>query len=141
MTKRGYTLGKELRHAESEIQQVCVFWFRHQYPQYALNLFAVPNGGGRSALEAAIMKGEGVTAGVADVLLLVPSGEYHGLCIEFKKKAYKYVGEKVKLVVTNQSAPQKEWQKAVEPVGYKYVVVRSLQEFIELINNYLAPNN
>ena len=31
-------------------------------------LFAVPNGGGRSRIEAGIMKAEGVTAGVSDLI-------------------------------------------------------------------------
>ena len=56
-----------MRHAESDIQQACVSWFRWQYPRYAKLLFAVPNGGQRSAVEAKIMSGEGVMAGVADV--------------------------------------------------------------------------
>ena len=70
-----------MRHNESRIQTACVKWFRLQYPHFALNLFAVPNGGQRGKFEAKIMKGEGVTAGVADLLLLLPSKGYHGLCI------------------------------------------------------------
>ena len=73
-----------MRHDESRIQTACVKWFRLQYPHFALNLFAVPNGGQRGKFEARIMKGEGVTAGVADLLLLLPSKGYHGLCIEMK---------------------------------------------------------
>lgn len=73
-----------MRHIESQIQQNCVTWFRLQYPKIGRLLFAVPNGGARNAREAAIMKGEGVTAGVADLILLYPSGGFHSLCIEFK---------------------------------------------------------
>lgn len=130
-----------MRHAESDIQQTCVAWFRWQYPRYAKLLFAVPNGGQRSAVEAKIMSGEGVMAGVADVLLLVPSNGYHGLCMEFKRTAIRYVKGQKHVLKTYQTPAQKEWQAAVESVGYMYVVVRSLQEFIELINNYLARNN
>ena len=130
-----------MRHAESDIQQACVSWFRWQYPRYSKLLFAVPNGGQRSAVEAKIMSGEGVMAGVADVLLLVPSNGYHGLCMEFKRTAIRYVKGQKHILKTYQTPAQKEWQAAVESVGYKYVVVRSLQEFIELINNYLARNN
>ena len=54
-----------MRHIESQIQKDCVTWFRLQYPKIGRLLFAVPNGGARNAKEAAIMKGEGVTAGVA----------------------------------------------------------------------------
>ena len=45
---------------------MCVGWFRLQYPAVGKLLFAVPNGGARSRTEAAIMKAEGVTAGVTD---------------------------------------------------------------------------
>ena len=130
-----------MRHAESEIQQACVAWFRWQYPMYAKLLFAVPNGGGRSKVEAQIMSGEGVVAGVADMLLLVPTQRYHGLCIEYKRTAIRYVDGKRYVLKTYQSPAQKEWQKAVEAVGYKYVVVRSLEEFIILINNYFDNIN
>ena len=130
-----------MRHAESDIQQTCVAWFRRQYPAYAKLLFAVPNGGARSAVEASIMSGEGVLAGVADVLLLVPSRKYHGLCMEFKRQAIRYVDGKRHVLKTYQSPAQKEWQKAVEAVGYRYAVVRSLEEFIILINNYFDNIN
>lgn len=126
-----------MRHAESDIQQTSVAWFRWQYPKYSKLLFAVPNGGARSTVEARIMSGEGVLAGVADVLLLVPSRKYHGLCMEFKRQAIRYVDGKRHVLKTYQSLAQKEWQAAVESVGYKYVVVRSLEEFIKLIDSYL----
>ena len=126
-----------MRHAESDIQQTCVAWFRWQYPKYSKLLFAVPNGGARSAVEASIMSGEGVLAGVADVLLLVPSRKYHGLCIEFKRQAYKAVDGKLKLAKTYQRSDQKIWQEAVEAQGYRYAVIRTLEEFINLINSYL----
>ena len=33
------------RHEESQLQRICVKWFRLQYPELAILLFAVPNGG------------------------------------------------------------------------------------------------
>lgn len=45
-----------MRHIESNIQKAFVTWFRLQYPEYALNLTSVPNGGARRRKEAAIMK-------------------------------------------------------------------------------------
>lgn len=114
-----------MRHDESRIQTACVKWFRLQYPHLALNCFAVPNGGQRGKFEAKIMKGEGVTAGVADLLLLVPSKGYHGLAIEMKTAEGR------------QRDTQKAWQKAVEQVGYKYVLCRSIESFIAQVNDYL----
>ena len=36
-----------------------------------------------------------------------------------------------------QSPEQKAWQKKAEAHGYKYVVIRSLDDFIETVNAYL----
>ena len=77
------------RHLESQLQRICVNLFRCKYPQYKVLLFAVPNGGHRDATEAKIMMVEGVTPGVSDLLLLVPRGQYHGLCIEMKTMSNK----------------------------------------------------
>ena len=43
---------RRTEHTESDLQRQCVSWFRLQYPTDALMLFAVPNGGGRSVVEA-----------------------------------------------------------------------------------------
>ena len=63
---------------------MCVSWFRLQYPDIGKLLFAVPNGGARGRTEAAIMKAEGVTAGVTDLILLLGRGGFNALCIEMK---------------------------------------------------------
>lgn len=114
-----------MRHIESQIQQSCFTWFRLQFPDLAKLMFAVPNGGHRRRIEAKIMKAEGVTAGVADVLFLYPNSEYHGLCIEFKTSTGR------------QQLSQKEFQQAVEARGYKYAIVRSVDDFIDLVKNYV----
>ena len=114
-----------MRHIESQTQQACVKWFRLQYPQLALNLFAVPNGGARNGREGAIMKGEGVTAGVSDLLLLAARRDYHGLCIEMKTKDGR------------QAPSQKTWQNAVIREGYLYMICRSFDSFKEAIDWYL----
>ena len=88
-------------------------------------LFAVPNGGARSAITGAILKAEGVTKGVSDLILLVPNHQYHALCIEMKAPKGR------------QSPSQIAWQAAVERKGYKYVVCHSLDEFMREIINYL----
>jgi hypothetical protein len=47
-------------------------------------LFAIPNGGHRNKFTAVTLKKEGVTAGIPDMFLAYPRGEYHGLFIEMK---------------------------------------------------------
>lgn len=115
-----------MRQEESRLQRMCVTWFRIQYPKLALLLFAVPNGGSRNAIEAARMKGEGVTAGVADLLLLVSGNGFHGLAIEMK------VGR------NRQTDKQLAWQGAVEAQGYRYIVCRSFDEFRQAIQEHFA---
>lgn len=114
------------RHIESDIQKNCITWFRLQYPKLAKLLFAIPNGGSRNRTEAAIMKGEGVTAGVSDLILLFPTPKHHALCIEMKTPTGK------------QQDSQKQWQKTVEAVGYKYAVCRSFEDFRDLIWGYFG---
>lgn len=114
-----------MRHIESKIQQACVRWFRLQYPELMNLIFAVPNGGLRGRVEASIMKAEGMTAGVSDLILMYPSKEYHGLCIEMKTEKGR------------QQPSQKKFQQSVEKVGYKYIICRSLEQFIREISIYL----
>lgn len=117
------------RHPEHQLQTACFQWFNLQYPEFRGLLFAVPNGGGRSRIEAALLKAEGVVAGVADMLLLVPSKGYAGLCIEFKAATK----------AAHQSEAQKNWERLINKHGaYKYTVVRTFEEFRTLICNYLA---
>ena len=128
-----------MNQEEHNLQCACVKWFAYQHPELAGLLFAVPNGGARSKATAGKLKAEGVVAGVADLILLKPhfrKGVYfsdmipldaYALCIEMKtKKGY-------------QSPEQKAWQAKVEDMGYKYVVIRSLDDFINTIENYLKP--
>lgn len=116
------------RHAESILQRNCVEWFRLQYRLHAPLLFAVPNGGGRSRVEAAIMKAEGVTPGVADLILLTPRGGWASLCIEMKTTAKD----------SRQSPAQRAWQLLAEANGNRYAVVRSFEEFQAVVNDYMS---
>lgn len=115
-----------MRHAESDIQIQAVRIFRLTHPSLAKLLFAVPNGGARNRVTGAILKAEGVVAGVADLLLLVPTERYHGLCIEMKR------------MKGRQQDSQKEWQALVEGQGYRYIVCHSVTEFLDGVEAYLA---
>ena len=91
-------------------------------------LFAVPNGGGRSRIESAIMKGEGVTAGVADLILLEAHGGFGSLCIEMKTRDK----------ASKQRPSQKAWQEAAEKAGNKYAVIRTFEAFRDLVADYMG---
>lgn len=114
-----------MRFIESDLQRTCVKWFDILHPQYRLLLFAVPNGGKRNAKEAARMKAEGVRAGVSDLILLLPRNGYAALCVELKTETGRLTER------------QKEWQEAAREAGCKVVTCRSIDEFINRINEYL----
>lgn len=116
-----------MRHQESNLQAACVQWFRLQYPQHTI--FAIPNGGNRSAATGAMMKREGVLAGVADLFLMVPTAHYHGLFIEMKTGNGKV-----------QESQKVFCQKAIES-GYLYMVCRSFDDFTGLVKSYLELQN
>ncbi len=110
---------------EHRIQCSCVNWFRLQYPNHATALFAVPNGGRRDRVSGAKLKAEGVLPGVSDLILLLPRGRHHGLLIEMKTERGK------------QSQAQRDWQRDMVHRGYKYLVIRSIDEFIDMVTDYL----
>ncbi len=110
---------------EHRIQCACVNWFRLQYPTHATALFAVPNGGRRDRVSGAKLKAEGVLPGVSDLILLLPRGRHHGLLIEMKTERGK------------QSQAQRDWQRDMVHRGYKYMVIRSIDEFIDRVTDYL----
>lgn len=111
---------------ESQIQKDCVRWFRLQYPAIEALFFAVPNGGARNAWTAKIMKDEGVRAGVADLVLLLPRSGFAYLCIEMKKPGGR------------QSESQIEFQKMAEKARGRYVICHSLDEFVKAVREYIG---
>ena len=124
-----------MNQEEHNLQCACVRWFAYQHPELQGLLFAVPNGGARSKATAGKLKAEGVVAGVADLLLLVPKRSsdnplilavtYCGLAIEMKTPKGR------------QSPEQWAWKQRLEANGYKYAVIRSLDDFISTVEGYL----
>lgn len=110
-----------MKHQESTLQTSCVKWFRLQYPN--LVIYAVPNGGSRNVREAQRLKAEGVLAGVADLVVLLPKGK--SLYIEMKVKG------------NRQTQNQKEFQKIAETLGHTYAVCYFFEEFQQVIENQI----
>ena len=111
--------------AEDRLQIACVKWFRYQFPDIRKMIFAIPNGGSRNPIEASKLKMTGVTAGVSDLILLVQRNGYGSLCIELK------VGK------GKQTPLQHEWELNAMTFGNKYVICRSVDEFMKEVNEYL----
>lgn len=72
-----------MRREEDQVQRAIVQHLRFRRRK-GVTFFAVPNGGVRSAREAAIMQGLGVRAGVPD-LIVVAGGKLYGLEIKRAK--------------------------------------------------------
>jgi len=110
-----------MKHQESTLQTACVRWFRYQYPN--LIIYAVPNGGSRNVREAQRLKAEGVLAGVADLVVLLPQGK--SLYIEMKVKG------------NRQTDNQKEFQKKAVALRHTYAVCYTFEEFQQVIENQI----
>lgn len=109
------------RHIESEIQQSCVSWFRYAYPRYVI--FSVPNGGSRNVVEASNLKKEGALAGVSDLVVVA---DRRVLFVEMKTARGR------------QRETQKDFQRRVEVLGHRYVVCRSLDDFMAAVKEWLG---
>ena len=102
---------------ESKIQQEIVIFYKNSYclnhhtPQHAI--FSVPNEG-RSKIETLQKKAIGMMSGVSDLIILRP-GEV--------------IFVEVKTPIGSQSPSQKIFQSIVEALGFRYLLVRSLEDF------------
>lgn len=103
---------------EAELQKNIINYIHQNYPQ--LLVFSVPN-------EATYRRRNyfhqlGMLSGVSDLILVFLNGI---LFIECKAPKGK------------QSIEQTNFQKRVESLGFKYFIVRELDDIIKIINNEL----
>lgn len=130
---------------EETIQTGFISWWQYAHKGFGLSdhrtLFMVPNGsylGGGfkqlasgkqvslSAIRFGKLKRMGYVNGVSDILCIVPRGDFHGICMEFKAgKAGKVSPDQDALMAI---FTEHKWQA---------VVVRSLDEAIGAITKYL----
>lgn len=124
---RGAASRRRAAQPEHRLQCGCVRWFALRHPTLRGRLFAVPNGGRRDPTTAARLKAEGVVPGVADLILLKRNARHGALLIEMKT------------ATGRQSEAQKRWQELLCAEGeYKYVVCRSLDDFVREVSAYLT---
>ena len=126
IAKKKATTRKRPSDEEHRIQCSCVRWFNLKHRKLKGRRCAGPNGGKRDALTGAKLKAEGVVAGVADLILLVPNRFYGALLVEMKT------------LTGRQSKSQKDWEQIITSEGdYKYVVCHSLDDFIREVDDYI----
>lgn len=117
------------KHPEAVQQRLFVARVRLDARTRDVLFCAVPNGGKRGAREAALLKAEGVSAGVPDILVFTPEPCYDGqigLALEFKIKG-------------NKPTPaQLGWHRALAQQGWCVHIVYSAQEAWDTLTNYLG---
>ena len=88
-------------------------------PDLRYRVFAI-NNNSQNGIKGAMNKSMGVVAGVADMCYLKPEGKV--VWIEWKTE------------IGKQSNEQKEFEKVCRELGHEYVIVRSEDEFLQVIN-------
>lgn len=114
-----------MKSTEHQEQAALVQWFRMQYPLYANNLVAIPNGGKRDVSVARKLKKEGTLAGASDLLLIKRNRSYCGMFIEMKTKTGK------------AQASQLQFLDMVQREGYMGVICYGIDEAIIKIKQYM----
>lgn len=105
------------KYIEDDLQ-ITIVSFTRQYVR-GIEIICIPNGGYRKKLEAVRLKRMGVLAGVSDLVLMLPEGK---TCwVELKTKTGR------------QEATQIAFQQKCKKLGHKYVLIRSLDEYIALL--------
>lgn len=106
--------------SEEEEQITFVQWLKLNHIIH----YHIPNGGYRYLSQAARFKLMGVSPGVPDICIPIPTEQYHGLYIEIKS---------MKGVV---SSHQKQWMEDLSLNGYFVSVARGCAEAMNITKNY-----
>jgi hypothetical protein len=108
--------------SEDDEQVLFVTWLDKRNLLYC----AVPNQGRRDFVYACKLKRMGVKAGIQDVLIFEPRGQYHGCAVELKRKKGGVVSEH-----------QSYWQEALTKKGWLAVICKGADEAIAIMEKYL----
>ena len=111
------------RNAEAKIQASIVEWVRTVAP--GVLIFAVPNGGLRSRVEAARLKWTGVVAGIPDLAVIAPSGKAHFL--------------EVKTATGRLSEAQREIMGVIGRLGAPFMTVTGIDDVRRAFSGWGIP--
>lgn len=100
-----------------------------QYKVPNVLLYAIPNGGARNIQTGAMLKAEGVRAGIPDLHLALPRGDFHSLYIELKRTK----GGRL-------SPVQAHVLKSLRDAGHRVEVCHGWIEAKTVIENYLQED-
>lgn len=113
---------------EGQEQAALMDELKWRFPLAHKLIYHVPNGGHRVKAVAAKLKGQGVKAGVPDLVLPIARGGYFGLYIEFKAKPP---------FDAAVSPSQDAYLHALTEQGYLAIVCRGSIDAVEAIRAYL----
>ena len=108
--------------SESRIQQEIVVHFNNKYPNLR-GCLCYNNNNSVGGYRGKVNKYLGIIKGRSDMVLYYLGKAIH---IELKTETGK------------QRKDQKEWQSLMESQGFDYYIIRSLEEFIELIEKIIV---
>lgn len=108
-----------MQHGESSFQIAAVRMLRAE----GFTLFSVPNGAKLSPSQARIAVAEGLTAGVSDVILLLPK---RTIFVEFKNPNGK----------GRQSPPQRQFEETIKSLGFDYLIFDGWDKVEAFIKNH-----
>lgn len=105
-------------------------WFKHEYPQFAEDIHHFANERKCSYQEGRTLKKMGVTKGISDIFLAVPTFEsnrtlFHGLWLELKTEKGRATHEQMEFIHNKNQR------------GYYAVVTWGLEAAKEIIKVYL----
>jgi hypothetical protein len=103
--------------SEAKLHQQCYVFFHNQYPKLR-GLMCYNLNNSRNKIAGSINQSMGLQAGRSDLV--------------YYRKGKAYMIE-IKTEDGKQSLKQKDWQKLIEQEGFVYVVIRSIDEFINFI--------
>ena len=98
-----------------------------QHPELSC-MFAIPNGGHRHPAVAAMLKAEGVRAGVPDIFIAAPRGRWAGLFLELKRADHS----------NGPTEAQRMWIERLREQGYSTAVCYGAAEAQQCIMAYLS---
>jgi len=108
--------------SEDYLQNEIYTWFNNNHClKHHVNrgiIFSIPNGGYRNSREAAKLVKTGLLKGASDMIVIFPNGDLYFI--------------EIKTITGTQQREQKEFAERIESLGYKYKIIRSLQEFKDL---------
>lgn len=113
---------------EGQEQAALMTELQLRYPAAHKLIYHVPNGGHRVKAVAAKLKGQGVKAGVPDLVLPMARGGFFWLYIEFKAKPP---------FDAAVSPTQDAYLQALNDQGYLAIVCRGSIDAVEAIRSYL----